>query len=428
MKPPAIGANETERLAVLRSYEILDTPPEPRFDTLTKLAANILKVPIALITFVDTDRQWFKSRYGLDAPETPRDVSFCGHVVAAEAPLVVPDALQDLRFSDNPLVTGDPKVRFYAGVPLQTPDGFSLGTFCAIDHNPRQMAGAEVETLELLARQVVEVLELQRRHTASEARLRAIIGTAVDAILTIDESGLMEQVNPAIEHIFGYHPSELLGRNVSMLMPSPDREQHDGYLANYAATGARKVIGIGREVTGRRKDGTEFPAELAVSEMLVGARKMFTGIIRDISLRKQAERELNQFRATLDRTNDAILIFDPMTLRFTYANHGAVNHLGYSVDELLQKTPLDLNPQFDETHYREILDPSGRGGAIYQHRARHLRTKAFGQVDERVRLDGEPRAQNSAHLDSRLARTRGQRRHRPIATTGSRVRRHCAVQ
>lgn len=135
------------------------------------------------------------------------------------------------------------------------------------------MAGAEVETLELLARQVVEILELQRRHTASEARLRAIIGTAVDAILTIDESGLMEQVNPAIEHIFGYHPSELLGRNVSMLMPSPDREQHDGYLANYAATGARKVIGIGREVTGRRKDGTEFPAELAVSEMLVGARK-----------------------------------------------------------------------------------------------------------------------------------------------------------
>lgn len=140
MKPPAIGANETERLAVLRSYEILDTPPEPRFDTLTKLAANILKVPIALITFVDTDRQWFKSRYGLDAPETPRDVSFCGHVVAAEAPLVVPDALQDLRFSDNPLVTGIQKfastLEFHFRLPMAFPSGLFAPSIIIRDRWP----------------------------------------------------------------------------------------------------------------------------------------------------------------------------------------------------------------------------------------------------------------------------------------------------
>ena len=495
MKPPAIGANEAERLAALRSYGILDTPPEPRFDALTKLAARVLKVPIALIAFVDADRQWFKSRYGLDTPETSRDVSFSGHVVAAEAPLVVPDALQDSRFSDNPLVTGDPRIRFYAGVPLQTPDGFSLGTFCAIGHEARQANETDVETLELLAGQVVEILELQRRHShskpkrrdelllsgvwleqlethrqffdltpdllgtansslyfeqlnpmwekvlgwtpgelrarpfvdlvhpddlertkaeagrllsegsstanfenryrhkdgrwvplswstrvrdgvfffaardmssyyattrapqASEARLRAIIDTAVDAILTFDHSGFIERVNPAIERIFGHSSSELIGQNVNLLVPPTRGEQPAGHLASFVEDGRSKLIGVGREVTGRRKDGTLFPAELVISQMLVDGQEMYTGIIRDISLRKLAERELSQFRATLDRTNEAILIFDAVSLRFTYANSGAVKHLGYSVEELMQKTPLDLKPEFDDSKYRKVLEP-----------------------------------------------------------------------
>ena len=122
MQSPAKPANEAQRLAALGAYAILDTPVEVAFDSIARLAAIVLQVPIALISIVDADRQWFKARYGLSAQETPREVSFCGHVVATGTPLVVPDATMDVRFADNPLVVGDPAIRFYAGMPLTTPD------------------------------------------------------------------------------------------------------------------------------------------------------------------------------------------------------------------------------------------------------------------------------------------------------------------
>lgn len=140
VRPPSIPSNETERLRALADYEILDTDPETQFDALTKLAAIVLGVPIALVSLVDANRQWFKSRFGLGATETTRDVSFCGYAVALDAPLIVPDAFCDERFADNPLVTGAPHVRFYAGVPLRSDDGFVLGTLCAIDQEPRESA------------------------------------------------------------------------------------------------------------------------------------------------------------------------------------------------------------------------------------------------------------------------------------------------
>jgi PAS domain S-box-containing protein len=126
----------------------------------------------------------------------------------------------------------------------------------------------------------------------SEARIRAILHTAVEGIATIDERGIIESVNPAIERMFGYDAEELIGRNVSLLMPSPYREQHDGYLQNYLRTGKAKIIGIGREVVGQRKDGSIFPMDLSVGEMRLAGRPMFTGIIRDITERKRLEREI----------------------------------------------------------------------------------------------------------------------------------------
>ena len=273
MKPPASRTKEAERIAALRSYDILDTPSEPRFDALTKLAATILNAPIALITFVDTDRQWFKSRHGLDVPQLPRGVLLCGDVVTTGESLVVADTLQDPRFSDRPTADGSPTVRFYAGVPLRTPDGPVIGTFCAIDHEPRQLTGAEAEMLTLLAGQVVEILALERRQTKGEHHLRG----------------------------------ELIER------------------------GARQV-----------------------------------GM------------DLNQALAALDETTEAILIFDPASLRFTYANNAAVNHLGYSTDELLEKTPFDFTPDFDEPRYRQLLEPLIAGPshvtmfeAVHRHRDGH---------------------------------------------------------
>jgi PAS domain S-box-containing protein len=134
----------------------------------------------------------------------------------------------------------------------------------------------------------------------SAARLRTIVDTAVDGIITIDAKGHVESFNPAAEHIFGYAPDEVVGRNVSMLMPAPYRQEHDGYLANYLATGIKKIIGSGREVIGLRKDGSTFPMELAVSEMKIGEQRKFTGLVRDLTLRKQTESELRRLNLSLE--------------------------------------------------------------------------------------------------------------------------------
>lgn len=168
-----IPANESERMAALQRYCVLDTPAEPAFDRLTRVAQHLLKVPTVLVSLVDSDRQWFKSRIGLDAPETPRDISFCGHAVFLNDVLIVPDATKDERFADNPLVTGDLGLRFYAGAPLITSDGLALGTLCAIDYVPRPAPSAEeIDMLHHLADAVVAALELRRHAMLQEEQVR----------------------------------------------------------------------------------------------------------------------------------------------------------------------------------------------------------------------------------------------------------------
>lgn len=153
--------NEQERLEKLKAYDILDTDPEESFDRITRVSKNALNVPIALISLVDEDRQWFKSRQGLDAPETARDISFCTHAIKSSQPFIVNDAHEDERFRNNPLVTGDPNIRFYAGVPLNTPGGHNMGTLCVIDREPRSISISEINILRDLARLVVDEMELR---------------------------------------------------------------------------------------------------------------------------------------------------------------------------------------------------------------------------------------------------------------------------
>src|SRR5438034_1374607 len=158
-----IPLNEVKRLKVLWQYDVLDTVPEEVFDDLTELAARICEAPIALITLVDEDRQWFKSKVGVTINETSRDISFCGHAIGQSELFIVADAIKDERFAHNPLVTSDPKIRFYAGAPLITPDGHALGTLCVIDKVPRELRPDQKSALRVLARHVMTQLELRRR-------------------------------------------------------------------------------------------------------------------------------------------------------------------------------------------------------------------------------------------------------------------------
>lgn len=160
-RPYPVPDNEAERLERLERYQILDTPAEEAFDRATRLASKIMDTPIALVSLVDRDRQWFKSRLGLDVPETPRDIAFCTHAIMTTDPLVVGDALNDKRFADNPLVLEQPKIRFYAGAPLTTRDGFNMGTLCAIDMVPHEPTADQIEALQDLAQMVVDELDLR---------------------------------------------------------------------------------------------------------------------------------------------------------------------------------------------------------------------------------------------------------------------------
>ncbi len=166
--PAPIPTDDDRRLQALREMLILDTPPEERFDRVVRFAAEEFEMPIVLVSLVDEKRQWFKARVGIDACETDRDVSFCGHAIAQPQILVVEDAHQDERFHDNPLVTGDPHVRFYAGAPLQLPGGEIVGTLCMIDHKPRTLDAMDLAILGSLRELVVSELIAQSPHDAPE--------------------------------------------------------------------------------------------------------------------------------------------------------------------------------------------------------------------------------------------------------------------
>ncbi len=167
-----LPANEAARLEALRQYQILDTDAEEVFDDITRLATYICQTPIAVISLVDHDRQWFKARVGLAPRETSRDCAFCAHAILQDSPTVVPDALADARFADNPLVTAEPHIRLYAGAPLITAEGFKLGTLCVIDREPRTLSNEQLAVLRILANQVMAHLETRRELAAVNRALR----------------------------------------------------------------------------------------------------------------------------------------------------------------------------------------------------------------------------------------------------------------
>jgi signal transduction histidine kinase len=208
-----IPPSEPERLAALRSYNVLDTNRESAFDDLTLIAAQICGVPIALVSLVDATRQWFKSEFGLGVSETPRAVSFCAHAILQDDVFIVPDAKQDPRFHDNDLVTGFPHLRFYAGAPLQTPDGHALGTLCVLDRVPRELSEDQRSALAALARQAMAKIEMRRALEEAErviqyrSRLMAVMGHDLQQpvnILSMSLSLIEEALDGKEEDTVGY--------------------------------------------------------------------------------------------------------------------------------------------------------------------------------------------------------------------------------
>jgi hypothetical protein len=194
---------ERERLATLNDYQVLDTEAQSSYDDITKIASYIAQTPIALISLVDRKRQWFKSRLGLDAPETSRQISFCTHAIETpDVTFIVKDAAEDPRFANNPLVTGDPNIRFYAGAPLVTPEGFAVGTLCVIDRKPRELDATQLDALKSLARMVVMQLEYRR--------------------LALELKSTREDLELYLGHLKGHqrHLEDIMDRQIDSLLPS----------------------------------------------------------------------------------------------------------------------------------------------------------------------------------------------------------------
>ncbi len=292
--------DEFHRLRSLHSYDILDTVPEADFDQLTWLAAHICKTPIAVLTLVDETRQWFKSIYGLDVRETPREIAFCNHAIQYVTPFVVEDAAKDSRFASNPLVINDPRIRFYLGIPLISPEGFAIGTLAVIDQVPRTLAEETVKALCLLAHQAMHNLNARRERLASEQaahnRVKDIISAAATgiAVSTLDGKYLLS--NPYYCNLFGYAPAEMSRTTLAdIVLP----EDYPAMQARLKALYKNEVSRFTLECRSLTKSRDVIWIRAQVS-MLRDAQEQplaFVGVVDDITQAKQAEQELKQLDA-----------------------------------------------------------------------------------------------------------------------------------
>jgi len=326
MLPP----NETERLQALHRSGLLDTPPEPEFDELVELAAAICEAPISTITLIDEKRQWFKAVVGLNSRESDRGIAFCSHAILQEDAFVVENALEDERFRANPLVTGDPNIRFYAGVPLTSPDGYQLGTLCVIDRQPRTLSRTQMAALRVLAHQANARLELreQRRArelalheaeqaraslAASDARFQAFMNAGPFLSYLKDSDGRMLFYNQRMATRFGFTNNEALGKLDAEIWPPYYAEKFREHDLTVLRDDELKII----EEASPGVDGTstfwrsfKFPFEDADGSKLVG------GISVEVTEELRREAELRQYQSELEEANKRLRTLsrtDPLT-------------------------------------------------------------------------------------------------------------------
>ncbi len=360
---PPVLPDEPARLAALRDLDVLDTAPDAELDVITRIAADRFDTAIALVSLVDEGRQWFKSRHGLDASETCRRHSFCGHTIASDAIMVVHDAATDPRFAANPLVTGAPHIRFYAGAPLVLASGHRIGTLCVIDPAPRDsFSTRDGDILALMASQVVALLE-SRRIRQDQRISQLIAQTTTDAFVCSDAYSRIILWNRAAEAMFGWSAEEAIGQPLDMIIPDRHRQGHHAGVARLRARAPAKLVGQTVEVPATCKAGHEIPVELSLAMWpaegeQAGTPAGFAAIIRDISARKQAEEEriatearLARQVAAIEASDDGIAITDPEGV-FIFMNRAHALMFGF--DDPAQLTGKPWHTLYDQLEVDRI--------------------------------------------------------------------------
>lgn len=314
MREAPLPNNESTRVSILHTLQLLDTSEEEVFDRITRLAASVLNVPIALVSLVDKDRQWFKSRVGLAASETPRSIAFCSHAILQDQPLVVADTLEDDRFHDNPLVTSAPNIRFYAGISLRSLDGLPLGTLCTIDSKPKTLTQRELAILIDLAGLVTR--EIRLRETAllakahveqadldiaqSEALFQTVFERAGVGIAMVAPDGSWMRVNQALCEIIGFSQKELMAvtfRDITF----PEDLDKDLNLLEQMVAGTIDRYQLEKRYV--HKNGSTVWIHLIVTKHVDRAGQLigFVSVVKDIQARKETEEALARLRQNLEK-------------------------------------------------------------------------------------------------------------------------------
>ena len=288
--------HEELRLEAVAEYEPHSAFDEAPYTPILDLARELFNAPTAFVSLLDRHEQIFAARRGLALCRTDRDISFCAHAVAQDDMLVVLDASLDPRFHDNPLVTGDPAIRFYVGTPLRSPTGHAVGTLCVADVKPHNSFGdVKRSQLRHLAAMVVERLEVRRLLLASEAgqrRFENIAATSPDSIICANKDSVITFWNGAAERLFGYSREKAIGQNLDLIVPSRLRQGHKGGLKRAAGGAPPRLVGKVVELAAQHADGHEFPIELSLSMWQEENGANFGAILRDITDRRIKEEQL----------------------------------------------------------------------------------------------------------------------------------------
>lgn len=304
-----IPVDEVERVNALNSYDILDTLPEKDYDAITRLASYICGTPIALISLIDSDRQWFKSKVGLDISETPRTDAFCRYTILNDGILEVPDTLLDELFVDNVLVTGQPNVRFYAGVPLIDNEGYKLGSLCVIDNVARKLTFEQRDALQTLANEVISHLTLRKQKTALENNLKLhneffnLFNNSPEIHCVMDRGTRIQLINNSVTRILGYTPDEAIGHPIWYFFPKGDREQ----LLTIVESGLRnkkKAYDLETRIVTR----TGEIKWVSWSVIVKGDNWYASG--RDITFQKKVVAELEQLSLVASKVSNGVVISD----------------------------------------------------------------------------------------------------------------------